>query len=132
MGASDNEIQKSNKIASFLISFANIEEFANYFYSISNDRGKLSDIFTSFLNNQKRLKLIINEFKKLLGENFNYKNDNLLEFNLDTLNKELNNKKENNLNWLDEFNQKIRILPVNNFFKITWKTMILSYSIYFF
>ena len=28
--------------------------------------------------------------------------------------------------------KKIKILPVKNFFKITWKTMILSYSIYFF
>ena len=48
MGASGNEIQKSNKIASFLISFANIEEFANYFYSIPNDRGKLSAFLPHF------------------------------------------------------------------------------------
>ena len=116
MGASGNEIQKSNKIASLLISFANIKEFSKDLNSISNKKGDLSSIFISLIKEQSRLKLKIEEFKKLLDRNFDYKIDNLIEYILNTLNDELNIK-QNNTNWLDEYNKANRNPSIEDFLK---------------
>ena len=116
MGASGNEIQKTNKIAALLISFANIKEFSKDLNSISNKKGDLSSIFISFIKDQSRLKLKIEEFKNLLDRNFDYKIDNLIEYILNTLNDELK-KKQNNTNLFDENNKANRNPSIEDFLK---------------
>lgn len=119
MGASGNEITKSNKISTLLISFAKIKELSKVLNLNSNNKGELSNIFASFIKDNSKLGLEIEEFKKLLDRNyrnFDYKIDSLIKYIIETLHKELN-KKKNEPNWLDEFNEEAKNPTIEDFLK---------------
>lgn len=103
MGASsDSSVNISYDISSTLMSFASIKDLSKYL--ILNNNGELSKLFASLIKNPSNLDNKIREFKNMLGYNFDYSKDNIIKYILETLHQELNRKK-NNPNWLDVFNQ---------------------------
>ena len=119
MGAGGNELTKSNKISTLLISFAKIKELSKVLNLNSNNKGELSNIFASFIKDNSKLGLEIEEFKKILDKNygnFDYKIDSLIKYIIETLHKELN-KKKNKPNWLDEFNEEAKNPTIEDFLK---------------
>ena len=102
MGASSDK-RISNQISSVLLSFSKIKELEKALNS--NNKGNLSGFLDSFIKDHNDLESKIEEFKQILPRNFNYNIDNLIKYIIETLHSEFN-KKNNNTNWLDEFNKK--------------------------
>ena len=113
MGASSDK-RISNQISSVLLSFSKIKELANALNS--NNKGNLSGFLDSFIKDHNDLESKIEEFKQILPRNFNYNIDNLIKYIIETLHSEFN-KKNNNTNWLDEFNKKDKNPSYEEFLK---------------
>ena len=113
MGASSDK-RISNQISSVLLSFSKIKELAKALNS--NNKGNLSGFLDSFIKDHNDLESKIEEFKQILPRNFNYNIDNLIKYIIETLHSEFN-KKNNNTNWLDEFNKKDKNPSYEEFLK---------------
>ena len=113
MGASSDK-RISNQISSVLLSFSKIKELEKALNS--NNKGNLSGFLDSFIKDHNDLDSKIEEFKQILPRNFNYNIDNLIKYIIETLHSEFN-KKNNNTNWLDEFNKKDKNPSYEEFLK---------------
>ena len=113
MGASSDK-RISNQISSVLLSFSKIKELEKALNS--NNKGNLSGFLDSFIKDHNDLESKIEEFKQILPRNFNYNIDNLIKYIIETLHSEFN-KKNNNTNWLDEFNKKDKNPSYEEFLK---------------